>query len=64
MEDTPLSPARTYLTDLGLADWLTPNHPQGDAVWFSAFTTACTGAASLQPDQVIANGRRIGVGAR
>ena len=30
------SRARTYLTELGLTDWLEPNHPNVDAVWFSA----------------------------
>lgn len=39
--DPNLSPrARDYLTDLGLAEWLTPNHQQGDAVWFSALAVA------------------------
>jgi hypothetical protein len=28
--------AREYLSDVGLAEWLLPNHPEADAIWFSA----------------------------
>lgn len=32
--------AKSYLADLGLADWLLPNSPDIDAVWFSALAIA------------------------
>lgn len=32
--------ARQYLSELELAEWLAPNHPQADAVWFSALAIA------------------------
>ena len=39
--DPNLSPrAREYLVDLDLGEWLTPNHPQADALWFSSLAIA------------------------
>ncbi len=32
--------AQDYLAELGLAEWLEPNHPQADAIWFSALAIA------------------------